>query len=64
MSWSAFTEWFFCLGADYGVDPIIFGTLNLGAIPFFWLSVAWFVRNKRQKKSVILNPNDWFRCRA
>lgn len=54
MSWSAFTEWFFSLGAEYGVDPLIFGALNLGAIPFFWLSVAWFVRNKRQEKPVTL----------
>ena len=54
MSWSTFSEWFFSLGAEYGVDPLIFGVLNLGAIPFFWLSVTWFVRNQRRGKPVAL----------
>lgn len=54
MSWSTFSEWFLSLGAEYGVDPVIFGALNLGAIPFFWLSVVWFVRNQRRGKPVVL----------
>ena len=54
MSWSTFSEWFFNLSAEYGVDPLIFGALNLGAIPFFWISVAWFVRNQRRGKPVAL----------
>ena len=46
--WTAFQDWFFSLGEQYGVDPIIFGSISVGAIPFFWASVAWLVRNLRQ----------------
>ncbi len=49
-----FKQWFFNLGEQYGVNPIIFGTIYVGAIPFFTLSVAWLVRNYRQKRSIVL----------
>jgi hypothetical protein len=52
--WSALKEWFFGLGAQYGVNPIVFGSISVGAIPFFWLSVAWLVRNVRQGRSPFL----------
>jgi hypothetical protein len=52
--WTALKDWFFSLGAQYGVDPIIFGSISVGAIPFFWLSVAWLVRNLRQGRSPFL----------
>lgn len=52
--WSAFKSWFFGLGAAYGVNPLIFGGISVGAIPFFWLSVAWLVRNLRQGRSPFL----------
>lgn len=52
--WSGLREWFFSLGAQYGVNPIIFGSISVGAIPFFWLSVAWLVRNLRQDRSPFL----------
>ena len=52
--WTALKDWFFSLGAQYGVDPIIFGSISVGAIPFFWLSVAWLVRNLRQDRSPFL----------
>lgn len=42
------------LGAQYGVDPIIFGVIYVGAIPFFTLSLAWLVRNLKQKRSVVM----------
>ena len=54
MTWDAFSDWFFSLGTQYGVDPVIFGAINLGAIPFFWLSVAWLVRNRRRGRPVVL----------
>jgi len=54
MTWDAFSDWFFSLGAQYGVDPVIFGAINLGAIPFFWASVAWLVRNRRRGRPVVL----------
>jgi ABC-type Co2+ transport system permease subunit len=52
--WPALKAWFFSLGAQYGVDPLIFGSISVGAIPFFWLSVAWLVRNLRQGRSPFL----------
>ena len=42
------------LGAEYGVNPVIFGSISVGAIPFFWLSVAWLVRNMRRSKPIFL----------
>lgn len=52
--WEAVKEWFLSLGDKYGVDPIIFGSIYVGAIPFFTLSVAWIVRNYRKGKSITL----------
>ena len=31
----AFSDWFLSLGANYGVNPWIFGAIYVGAIPFF-----------------------------
>jgi len=52
--WSVVTDWFFSLGEQYGVNPIVFGSISVGAIPFFWLSVAWLVRNLRRGRSPFL----------
>lgn len=52
--WQALVDWFLGLGADYGVDPIIFGSISVGAIPFFWASVAWLVRNLRRGRPIVL----------
>jgi hypothetical protein len=52
--WNAFVDWFMSLGAEYGVNPIIFGSISVGAVPFFWASVAWLVRNLRRGKPVVL----------
>lgn len=54
MEWDAIREWFLSLGATYGVNPIIFGSIYVGAIPFFTASVAWLVRNLRHKKPIVL----------
>ncbi len=53
MSIEAITAWFMSLGAEYGVNPFIFGAIYIGAIPFFTLSLAWLVRNLRQKKPAV-----------
>lgn len=42
------------LGDQYGVNPIIFGVIYVGAIPFFTLSIAWLVRNYRKGLSIVL----------
>jgi hypothetical protein len=44
----AINTWFLSLGADYGVNPYIFGGIYVGAIPFFLATVGWMVRRKRQ----------------
>ena len=54
MSWETVQEWFFSLGENYGVKPLIFGAIYVGAIPFFSFSVGWLIRNYRKGKSVAL----------
>ncbi|HET8864655.1 MAG TPA: hypothetical protein VFM80_03085 [Gracilimonas sp.] len=49
-----FTSWFMGLGEEYGVNPIIFGSIYVGAIPFFTLSIGWLVKNYRNGKSIVL----------
>ena len=51
--WQAIVDWFFGLGPKYGVNPIIFGAIYVGAIPFFSISIAWLVRNIKAHKSVV-----------
>lgn len=48
------TGWFFSLGEEYGVNPIIFGAIYVGAIPFFTISVGWLIRNYRRKQSILV----------
>lgn len=53
MDWHALQDWFFGLGEQYGVNPLIFGSIYVGAIPFFTLSVAWLVRNLRRRETIV-----------
>lgn len=46
--------WFLNLGAEYGVNPLLFGAIYIGAVPFFTISVAWIVRNYRRGTSIVL----------
>ena len=46
-------NWFFGLGSQYGADPVVFGAIYVGAIPFFLLSLAWLVRRRHAGKSVV-----------
>lgn len=52
--WEIFKEWFLSLGENYGVNPYIFGGIYIGAIPFFFLCLAWVVKNIHHKKSIVL----------
>lgn len=54
MTLAALNDWFMGLGAQYGVNPYIFGTLYVGSIPFFFVSLAWLVKRKRAGESAIL----------
>ena len=47
-------DWFFGLGAEYGVNPLVFGLIYVGAIPFFTASIAWLVRNLRRGRPIAL----------
>ena len=47
VTFDAIKTWFLSLGATYGVDPLVFGAIYVGAIPFFLLSSAWAVRRLR-----------------
>jgi 4-hydroxybenzoate polyprenyltransferase len=47
-------QWILGLGADYGVNPYIFGAIYVGAIPFFLLSVGWLVRRARAGRSTVV----------
>ena len=46
--------WFLNLGQTYGVNPIIFGSIYVGSIPLFTLSLAWFIKNIKTKKPIVL----------
>lgn len=61
--WTQTVAWFFGLGERYGVDPIVFGSIYIGAIPFFLLSVAWLLRAKQQGQPTslpIVSAGFWF----
>lgn len=49
-----FRNWFSSLGRKYNVNPVIFGGIYVGAIPFFTLSVGWIIANLRRKKSIVV----------
>ncbi len=52
--WETFKDWFLSLGKNYGVNPYIFGSIYIGAIPFFFLCLAWSVKNIRNKKPFVI----------
>lgn len=55
MTWlKVIEEWFLGLGEKYNVDPIIFGTIYVGAIPFFFASLAWLIKNIKNKKPIFI----------
>ncbi|MFQ5651463.1 MAG: hypothetical protein ACE5IY_16125 [bacterium] len=54
MNWQTLVDWFLSLGHKYNVNPIVFGGIYVGAIPFFTASVAWIIRNFRSGKSILL----------
>ncbi len=52
--WDSVRDWFLGLGAEYGVDPIVFGAIYVGAIPLFTVCLAWTIRNLRRKRPAAL----------
>ncbi|MBM3594466.1 MAG: hypothetical protein FJX31_01415 [Alphaproteobacteria bacterium] len=49
----AVQDWFLSLGREYGVNPLIFGTIYIGAIPFFFASMGWLVKRARAGRSIV-----------
>ncbi len=47
-------DWALGLGAEYGVNPVVFAAIYIGAIPFFALSIGWLVRRYKSRKSIVL----------
>lgn len=54
MNFEALQDWFLNLGTEYGVNPLVFGAIYIGAIPFFSASVGWMIRNFRNGRSIVL----------
>lgn len=54
MSIEAIHDWILALSENYSVNPYIFASIYVGAIPFFTVSVAWIIRNKRKRKPLVL----------
>lgn len=54
MSWDSITAWYLSLGTEYGVNPLIFGAIYIGAIPLFLASIAWLARRRRAGRSIVL----------
>ncbi|APE28897.1 hypothetical protein [Aurantiacibacter gangjinensis] len=50
----AINQWILGLGAEYGVNPYIFGAIYIGAIPFFIASIGWLVKRARAGQSTVL----------
>lgn len=63
MDLASIRDWFFSLGTQYHVNPLTFGLIYVGAIPFFTASIAWLVRNYRRSRSILLplfSAGFWF----
>lgn len=54
MSWDVIKSWYLSLGTEYGVDPLIFGAIYVGAIPLFIASIGWLARRRRAQQSIVL----------
>ncbi len=52
MDWQIIHDWIFGLADQYGVNPVIFAILYVGAIPFFVLSLVWLVRTRRRHRPI------------
>mgnify|MGYP005839816037 CR=1 FL=1 len=48
------TAWLMGLGAAYGVNPVLFAAIYVGAIPLFALALAWLIRRLRARRPIIL----------
>jgi hypothetical protein len=49
--WYELLEWLGSLGEQYGVDPVVYAILYVGAAPFFFGSLAWLIRRLRRRQN-------------
>lgn len=47
-------DWVMGLGAQYGVNPVVFGAIYIGAIPFFIFFTGLAVKRLRARQSAVL----------
>lgn len=47
-------EWVMALGAQYGVNPLIFAIIYVGAIPFFLFFTGLAIKRVRNKQGAVL----------
>ena len=52
--WEDLLAWLGSLGEQYGVDPLIYAILYVGAAPFFFGSMAWLIRSIRRRESLLV----------
>ena len=52
--WNSIRNYYITLGGNYHVDPLIFFGIHVVATPLFILTVAWLIKNYRQKKPIAL----------
>lgn len=45
--------WLGSLGEEYGVDPLIYAILYVGAAPLFFGSLAWLIRSIRRRDALL-----------
>jgi hypothetical protein len=42
------------LGRSYNVDPLVFAVIYVAGVPFFYLFLAWLIRNLKRGRSPVL----------
>ncbi len=51
---AAAQAWVMGLGAQYGVNPVIFGAIYVGAIPFFILFTGLAIKRLRNRQGAVM----------
>lgn len=46
-------DWLLHLGDEYGVDPVVYAVIWVGALPLFLLSSGWLVRSLRRRDALL-----------
>jgi peptidoglycan/LPS O-acetylase OafA/YrhL len=46
--------WLLSLGDEYGVDPVVYAVIYVGAAPLFFASLVWLVSALRRRGPIVL----------